>query len=138
MNELMTQICSMNQQLLNEFGAGNAAALVSSYYDEDASLVTPDGNVLNGLTSITNFFGVLVQNSQNRIDVRPLFDSEPAQPGANPVAGASGDLVCVLGEYVFALGQEVETLPLANAAGRRVVVFRRHANGLKAVIDIFG
>ena len=140
MNDLISQVSSKNLQILNEFKSGNAASLVSSYYEEDASLVTPDGNAISGLTEITQFFATLLQNGQDSLDVRPLPDSPDAS--VRVAVGTSGDLICVLGGYAVSLTQDVEALPEIQAlatqgSGNRVVVFRRGSSGLKAVIDIF-
>jgi len=142
MNELLSQVGSKNRQLLDGIEAHNAAAFASSYYEADASLITPDGNAVNGLASITDFFGHFLQDSQNCLEVRPLADASLADASENPIVGTSGDLVCVFGSYAFALDFNFTGIPGfqgkgSDGSGKRVTVFRRHADGLKAVIDIF-
>ena len=134
-------VLGMNRDLVNNFNdfeaGGDLENLISSYYAEDAYLIAPDRSVCLGGAQIREFFSRILNTDRPRMDVGPrdgALDNNQSQ------VLASGDLIYVIGRYVFALSDGVGPLLGAlEGSGNRLVIFKHQEDGsLRAVVDILG
>lgn len=122
--ELQSAVCDLDAAFIRHANAGDAAALTTAYYADDAVLLAPGTPRLDGLQAIQAFWQGFIES------------------GVKDVVLETTEVV-EAGEYGYGIGKYACTMPLASDArlhdtGKYIVVYRRQADGgWKVIADQF-
>jgi len=117
-------IRAMDEEFVRNANAGNAEALVSAFYAEDAELLAPNASLAYGCAVILEFWKGMVGAGLNV----SVLDTKRIEE--------SGDLAYGTGVYELTLSPPGGGT--ISDKGKYVVVYRRQPDGTwKAVADIF-
>jgi len=120
-SDLTSVVRALDAEFIKNANSGDAAALTSGFYADDAVLLPPNGPIVRGAAAIEAFWVAFL--SQGVAD---------AVIGTGEV-NASGDLAYGIGTYSYAV-------PSANIkdTGKFLIVLKRQADGgWKVIADQF-
>lgn len=117
----MAAVRALDREFVRLANAGDTAAMVDSFYAEDATLLPPGAPPVQGKAAIKEFWAGFVAS------VKPSdLELNTTQ------VDASGDLAYGIGAYAFSAGGVRHT-------GKYLVALRRQPDGLlRCVADSFG
>ena len=122
--EIAAEVAAMDEAFIRHINAGDADALIDSWYTEDAVLLPPGQDLVPGRENVRQSLRELIEQGVEDFRVE------------TKVSGHSGDLLYVIGEFSY-------TLPGAGGhseehRGKSLMVARRGSDGRWRILaDMF-
>ena len=118
LNDAVSAIRALEAEFQRNANAGDAAALTEAFYADDAQLLPPNAQQVNGKSAIRDFWKAFLAVGVSEVVLESNVSS-------------SGDLAYSVGKYGL-------TASGARQQGKYLAVFRKQSNGsYRAVADAF-